>query len=87
MTTCFGRQLRLSNDSVSFIQKGVSFFYRQIKEYTIFHCVVLIGESIIIIDYKQNFVAFIPLTPNDLYMSYRTANLQTLYFIYLFKQI
>ena len=27
-----------------------------------------------------------PLTPNDLYMSYRTANLQTLHFIYLFNK-
>jgi len=27
-----------------------------------------------------------PLTPNDLYMSYRTTNLQMLHFIYLFNK-
>jgi len=29
---------------------------------------------------------FNPLTPNDFYESYRTANLQTLHFIYLFNK-
>ena len=28
-----------------------------------------------------------PLTPNDTYESYRTANLQTLHFIYLLKNV
>ena len=31
-------------------------------------------------------VIFNPLAPNDIYISYRTANLQTLHFKYLFNK-
>ena len=35
---------------------------------------------------RLNFVNINPLAPNDIYMSYRTANLKTLHFKYLLKK-